>query len=65
MTRKGVGKPSERKVERPLKEQLLVLIKTKPILQIGKQYGVSDNSIRKWCKFYDLPYRKKDIKLLK
>lgn len=25
-------------------------------------YGVSDNAIRKWCKQYDLPFRKKDIK---
>jgi len=24
--------------------------------------GVSDNAVRKWCKYYGLPYRKKDIK---
>jgi len=29
---------------------------------IGKKYGVSDNSIRKRCKYFDLPFRKKDIK---
>lgn len=55
----------QRKVERPSKEKLLELIKSKPILQIAKQYKVSDNAIRKWCKSYDLPYKKKDIQNLK
>lgn len=27
-----------------------------------KKHGVSDNAIRKWCKKYNLPYKKKDIK---
>lgn len=52
---------SRRKSERPSKEELLTLIKTKSFVHIGKMYGVSDNAIRKWCKDYDLPYRKKDI----
>lgn len=47
----------------PSKEELTKLILTKPFLQIGKDFGVSDNAIRKWCKSYDLPYRKKDIEL--
>jgi hypothetical protein len=25
-------------------------------------FGVSDNAVRKWCKAYGLPYKKKDIK---
>lgn len=25
-------------------------------------YGVGDNAVRKWCKNFDLPYRKSDIK---
>jgi hypothetical protein len=50
-----------RKIERPTKEALLVLIQNKPFLQIGKIYGVSDNAVRKWCKSYGLPYKKKDI----
>lgn len=29
--------------------------------QIGKIYGVSDNSIRKWCVKNNLPWRKKDL----
>ena len=28
-------------------------------------YSVSDNAVRKWCKSYGLPYKSKDIKLLK
>lgn len=50
-----------RKVDRPTKEELLVLIQTKPFVQIGKMYGVSDNAVRKWCKIYGLPHRSKDI----
>lgn len=52
----------QRKVERPTKEELLKLIKTKSFVHIGKQFGVSDNTIRKWCKYYGLPYRKIDLK---
>ena len=31
-------------------------------VDIGKEFGVSDNTIRKWCKKYQLPYQKKRIK---
>ena len=54
----------QRKVKRPSKEELLFLIKNKTFTQIGKDYGVSDNAIRKWCKSYGLPYKKKDILLI-
>lgn len=55
----------QRNTDRPTKEELLELIKSKSMVQIGKDYGVSDNSVRKWCKSYGLPHRKKDIDLLK
>lgn len=51
-----------RKAERPSKEELFELIKTKSFVEIGNTYNVSDNAIRKWCKSYGLPFRKKDIK---
>lgn len=51
-----------RKVERPNREELKSLIRTTPFVQIAKQYGVTDNSIRKWCKSYNLPHRVQDIK---
>ena len=55
---------NRRKIERPSKEKLLELIKTTPFTTIGKIYGVSDNTIRKWCKSEGLPHLKKDIKNL-
>ena len=37
-------------------------IKNKSFAQIGKEHGVSSNTIKKWCKKFNLPFRKKDIK---
>ena len=47
---------------RPSKDILKQLIRTTPFLQIGKNFGVTDNTIRKWCKSYQLPYSSKEIK---
>ena len=44
------------------REELKELIRNKPFTQIGEQYGISDNAIRKWCIKYNLPSKKKDIK---
>ena len=49
-------------VERPNREELKKLIRTTPFTQIGKQFGVSDNTIRKWCKVENLPYKVTEIK---
>lgn len=48
--------------ERPTRNELKSLIRTKSFLKIGEEFGVSDNSIRKWCKNENLPYKKSDIK---
>lgn len=48
--------------EHPSKEKMIELIKCNSIVQIGKMYGVSDNSIRNWLQGYNLPYTLKDIK---
>ena len=53
---------ANRKTEHPSKEELKELIQTYSFLSLGKMFGVSDNAIRKWCKDYNLPYRKKDLK---
>lgn len=58
------AKISQRKVSRPSKEELEKLIISIPFTEIGERYGVSDNAVRRWCKYYDLPYRKKDINKL-
>jgi Zn finger protein HypA/HybF involved in hydrogenase expression len=39
---------SQRKVERPSKEQLLQEVNQSSYVAVGKKYGVSDNAIRKW-----------------
>ena len=54
---------NQRKVkERPSKEELDKLIHEKSFVQIGKMYNVTDNAIRKWCKQYQLEYKKRKIK---
>jgi DNA-directed RNA polymerase subunit RPC12/RpoP len=55
------NKKLHRKVERPSKEKLSQLLSESNFKAIGRTYGVSDNAVRKWCKSYDLPYRKKDL----
>ena len=50
-----------RTVVRPNRDELKQLIRTKSFLQIGKMYGVSDNAIRKWCDFENLPRKKGEI----
>lgn len=43
------------------REELKQLIRKIPFTQIGKKFGVTDNAIKKWCDYYKLPRRKKDI----
>ena len=31
------------------------------MVTIGRKYRVSDNAVRKWCRFYNLPFTKKEI----
>lgn len=49
----------------PSKDKLLNLILNFNISYIGKLYGVDGNSVRKWCKKYNLPYSKIDIEILR
>lgn len=56
------GNSARQKVERPSREELKQLIRTTPFVIIAKQYGLSDNAIRKWCDAENLPRRKKEIK---
>ena len=51
-------------IKRPSREVLKEKIRTSSFLQIGKEYGVSDNDVRKWCKFYGLPFKSCIIKSL-
>ena len=56
------GQIAQRTVERPSRNELKQLIRTKSFLSIGKQFGVTDNAVRKWCDFEHLPRKKEEIK---
>lgn len=51
---------SKQKTDRPSHEELSKLVTTKSILQISRDFGVADNTIRKWCEGYGIPYKLKD-----
>lgn len=53
---------AQRRVERPSRDEFKQLIRTTPFTTIGKQFGLSDNAIRKWCDSYNLPRKVSDIK---
>lgn len=44
------------------RNELKILIRTFPFTQIGEKYNVTDNAIKRWCKKYNLPHKKSDIK---
>jgi hypothetical protein len=45
---------ASRKVQRPTKEELSQDMQSMSFLAIGRKYGVSDNSIRKWARQYEI-----------
>lgn len=44
------------------RDELKFLIRNKTFIDIGKQFHVSDNTIRKWCDKFNLPRKKTEIK---
>ncbi len=50
---RGVPCPDLRNVERPPYEKLLEEIEATSYLAVGRKYGVSDNAVRKWVRFYE------------
>ena len=52
---------AQRKVERPSREVLKEEIRTLPLVQVAKKYGVCPSSIGRWCDFYELPKYKREI----
>lgn len=53
---------SRRKVDRPDKETLISELKCSNFKSVGIKYGVSDNTIRKWCVFYGISKKATDYK---
>jgi hypothetical protein len=50
---RGVPKPDLRKAERPPYEKLMAEIEATSYCAVGRKYGVSDNAVRKWVRFYE------------
>lgn len=48
--------------KRPSRDKLLHDLLCRNFLKLSEKYDVSDNAIRKWCKFYGLPYSAKQLK---
>lgn len=55
------GQKSQRKVDRPERLELAKTIKENGFCGTGRIYGVSDNTIKKWCKAYGIPHLKDDV----
>lgn len=51
-----------RRIERPSRDELKDFVRNQSFVSIGKQFGVSDNAIRKWCLDNSLPTTKGRIK---
>lgn len=50
---KGAAHPERRKVARPSLDQLSLDIEELGYVGTGRKYGVSDNAVRKWVRWYD------------
>lgn len=48
--------------KRPDKETLIKDITLMSMVKVGKKYGVSDNAVKKWCKFYGIWHLRKNKK---
>jgi hypothetical protein len=59
---KSITTKSDSLINYPTRDELKTLIRKNAFLKIGKQFGVSDNAIRKWCIKYNLPNKSKEIK---
>lgn len=50
---RGKANPRIRKAERPPYEKLMAEIEATSYCAVGRKYGVSDNAVRKWVRFYE------------
>ena len=55
------GQKSQRKVDRPKPLELAKLIKDNGFMATGRMFGVDGNSVKKWCKIYNIPYLKDEL----
>lgn len=59
---KDCANKHQRYIDRPSRNELKRLIRIETFVALGKQFGVTDNAIKKWCDAYNLPRTKRDIK---
>lgn len=52
---------AQRKAELPSRTHLKEMIRSMPFTKIGKMYNVNDNTVRRWCRKYNLPSLRMDI----
>lgn len=52
----------KRVVERPSKEKLEAFLRENSFLAAGREFGVSDNAVRKWCAAYGMSTKAKDYR---
>ncbi|HTX30924.1 MAG TPA: hypothetical protein VMD09_06040 [Solirubrobacteraceae bacterium] len=50
---RGTAHPETRKVERPSYDQLKADLAVMSFVAVGRQYGVTDNAVRKWLRWYE------------
>ena len=55
----------ERKVSRPTQTELfdMILNHNGNFTRVAKEYGVSDNAVRKWCDSYNMSRKSRDYKM--
>jgi hypothetical protein len=53
-------KPHTRKVERPPYERLVAEISASSFSAVARSYGVSDNAVRKWIRWYEAHHRREE-----
>lgn len=53
---------TRRIVQRPSRQELKELIRNNTFVFIANRFNVTDNTIRKWCKYYNLPSKATIIK---
>ena len=51
--RRGDPHPERRKVERPPYDVLVRELAATSYLAVGRKFGVSDNAVRKWVRWYE------------
>lgn len=47
--------------KRPTRDELKELIRNNSFSKLGKDFGISDNGIKRWCQSYNLPCKKSEI----